>query len=93
MNVVLLYFILPESLSPEYARNRTSAPVWRKFFQHGHARMFGTIVATYFFTITGFAIMTTLFALFTEKHFGFDARKTGYLFDLSGSLASSCRAG
>ena len=32
--------------------------------------MFGFVVATYFFLIAGFSIMTTLFALFTEKRFG-----------------------
>ena len=55
--------------------------------------MFGTIVATYFFTITGFAIMTTLFALFTEKHFGFDARKTGYLFGFIGIISVILQGG
>ena len=55
--------------------------------------MFGTIVATYFFTITGFAIMTTLFALFTEKQFGFDARKTGYLFGFIGIISVILQGG
>jgi MFS family permease len=55
--------------------------------------MFGTIVATYFFTITGFAIMTTLFALFTEKHFGFDARKTGYVFGFIGIISVILQGG
>ena len=35
--------------------------------------MFGLVVATYFFLITGFSIMTAFFALFTEKRFGYDA--------------------
>ena len=55
--------------------------------------MFGTIVATYLFTITGFAIMTTLFALFTEKHFGFDARQTGYLFGFIGIISVILQGG
>ena len=80
VNVVLLYFILPESLSAgtsrATARRRTRLA---EVFQHGHGRMFGTIVATYFFIIAGFAIMTTLFALFTEKRFGYDAHANGYL--------------
>ena len=93
INVVLLYFILPESLSAEYrARPHERARI-ADVFQHGNPRMFGTIVATYFFTITGFAIMTTLFALFTEKHFGFDARKTGYLFGFIGIISVILQGG
>ena len=93
VNVVLLYFILPESLSPEYRSQPHERTRLAEVFQHGHARLFGTIVATYFFTITGFAIMTTLFALFTEKHFGFDARKTGYLFGFIGIISVILQGG
>ena len=93
VNVVLLYFILPESLSPEYRSQPHARTRLAEVLQHGHARMFGTIVATYFFTITGFAIMTTLFALFTERHFGFDARKTGYLFGFIGIISVILQGG
>ncbi|MGI8431174.1 MAG: MFS transporter, partial [Chthoniobacterales bacterium] len=62
-------------------------------FQHGHARLFGTIVVTYFFTITGFAIMTTLFALLTNRHFGSDARQTGYLFGFIGIISVILQGG
>ena len=93
VNVVLLYFFLPESLSPEYRSRPHERTRLAEVFQHGHGRMFGTIVATYFFTITGFSIMTTLFALFTEKHFGFDARQTGYIFGFIGIIAVIMQGG
>lgn len=93
LNVVLLYFILPESLSAEHRAHPRERTRMAAVFQHGNARMFGTIVATYFFTITGFAIMTTLFALFTEKHFGFDARKTGYVFGFIGIISVILQGG
>ena len=93
VNVVLLYFILPESLSAEYRSQPHHRTRLAEVFQHGHARMFGTIVATYFFSITGFAIMTTLFALFTEKHFGFDARQTGYVFGFIGIIVVILQGG
>ncbi len=48
------------------------------------APLFGMVVATYFFLVVGFAIMTTLFALFTERRFGYDARANGYLFGFIG---------
>ncbi|HEY1583252.1 MAG TPA: MFS transporter [Chthoniobacterales bacterium] len=93
LNVVLLYFILPESLSAEYRSQPHQRTRLAEVFQHGHGRFFGTIVVTYFFTITGFAIMTTLFALFTEKHFGFDARQTGYVFGFIGILSVILQGG
>ena len=93
VNVVLLYFILPESLSAEYRSKPHKRTHLAEVFQHGHGRLFGTIVATYFFSITGFAIMTTLFALFTEKHFGFDAHQTGYVFGFIGIIAVILQGG
>lgn len=93
VNVALLYFILPESLSPEHRARPQERTRLADIFQHGEPRMFGTIVATYFFTITGFAIMTTLFALFTEKHFGFDAHQTGYLFGFIGIISVILQGG
>ncbi len=93
LNVVLLYFILPESLSKEYRSRPQERTRLAEVFHHGHARLFGTIVVTYFFTITGFAIMTTLFALFTEKHFGYGARQTGYLFGFIGVISVILQGG
>ncbi len=93
INVVLLYLILPESLSKEYRSRPHERSRLAEVFQHGHGRLFGTIVATYFFTITGFAIMTTLFALLTEKHFGYDARQTGYIFGFIGIISVILQGG
>ena len=93
LNVVLIYFILPESLSAEHRSQPHDRTRMVEIFRHGHGRLFGTIVVTYFFTISGFAIMTTLFALFTEKHFGFSARETGYLFGFIGIISVILQGG
>ncbi|MBA3962909.1 MAG: MFS transporter [Chthoniobacterales bacterium] len=93
LNVVLVYFILPESLSKEYRSRPRERTRLSEVFQHGHARLFTTIVITYLFTITGFAIMTTLFALLTEKHFGYDARQTGYIFGFIGIISVILQGG
>ena len=55
--------------------------------------MFGTVVATYFFLIAGFSVMTTLFALFTEKRFGYDAHANGYLFGFIGIITVIIQGG
>ena len=92
-NVVLLYFILPESLPKEHrARPHEDASV-AEVFRHGSGWMFAIVVATYFFLIAGFAIMTTLFALFTERRFGYDAHANGYLFGFIGILTVIVQGG
>jgi DHA1 family tetracycline resistance protein-like MFS transporter len=55
--------------------------------------MFATVVATYFFLVAGFTIMTTLFALFTERRFGYDAHANGYLFGFIGIVTVIVQGG
>ncbi len=93
LNVALLYFILPESLSAEYRSRPHERTRLSEIFRHGHGNLFTIIVATYFFAVSGFSIMTTLFALFTEKRFGFSARETGYVFGLIGILSVILQGG
>lgn len=91
-NVVLLYFILPESLTREDRAAHRSAPTI-EVFRHGSGLMFGLVVATYFFLITGFSIMTTLFPLFTARRFGYDALANGYLFGFIGIISVIVQGG
>jgi MFS family permease len=92
-NVLLVYLILPESLSRQHrAAPHEDAPI-TEVFRHGRGGMFAIVVATYFFLIAGFSIMTTLFALFTEKRFGYDARANGYLFGFIGILTVIVQGG
>ncbi|MEN3368039.1 MAG: transporter, family, tetracycline resistance protein [Verrucomicrobiota bacterium] len=86
-NALLIYFLLPESLSREHRAKPHEQASLAEVFRHGRGSMFATVVATYFFLIAGFAIMTTLFALFTEKRFGYDAHANGYLFGFIGIIA------
>ena len=91
-NVALLYFILPESLPKEHRASAHEETSTIEVFRHG-SWMFGTVVATYFFLVAGFTIMTTLFALFTEKRFGYDAHATGYLFGFVGIVTVIVQGG
>ena len=92
-NAVLVYLILPESLSREHRAKPHEEARITEVFRHGRGGMFALVVATYFFLIAGFAIMTTLFALFTEKRFGYDARANGYLFGFIGIIAVIVQGG
>jgi MFS family permease len=92
-NAVLVYLILPESLSREHRAKPHEEASITEVFHHGRGAMFALVVATYFFLIAGFAIMTTLFALFTEKRFGYDAHANGYLFGFIGIVAVIVQGG
>lgn len=92
-NAVLVYLILPESLSREHRANPHEEASIAEVFRHGRGAMFAIVVATYFFLIAGFAIMTTLFALFTERRFGYDAHANGYLFGFIGIVAVIVQGG
>jgi DHA1 family tetracycline resistance protein-like MFS transporter len=92
-NVALVYFVLPESLSREHRSQPHENATVTEVFRHGRGWMFALVVATYFFLIAGFAIMTTLFALFTEKRFGYDARGNGYLFGFIGIVTVVVQGG
>jgi multidrug resistance protein len=93
VNVVLLYFILPESLSKEdRAKPHSDAPIV-EVFRHGRGGLFGIVVATYFFLVMGFTIMTAFFALFTSRRFGYDAHANGYLFGFIGIVTVIVQGG
>jgi DHA1 family tetracycline resistance protein-like MFS transporter len=84
LNAALVYLILPESLSREHRAKPHEGASITEVFRHGRGAMFAIVVGTYFFLIVGFSIMTTLFALFTEQRFGYDAPANGYLFGFIG---------
>ncbi|HZE57646.1 MAG TPA: MFS transporter [Chthoniobacterales bacterium] len=93
VNAALVYLILPESLSREHrARPHEQASI-AEVFRHGRGAMFAIVLGTYFFLIVGFSIMTTLFALFTEKRFGYDAQANGYLFGFVGIVSVIVQGG
>ncbi len=93
LNVVLLYFILPESLPKEHRAKPHEDASTIEVFRHGSGGMFGLVVATYFFLVAGFTVMTTLFALFTARRFGYDAHATGYLFGFIGIVTVIVQGG
>ncbi|HYJ06450.1 MAG TPA: MFS transporter [Chthoniobacterales bacterium] len=93
VNAVLIYLLLPESLSHEHRAKPHDEASTAEVFRHGRGAMFVLVVATYFFLIAGFAIMTTLFALFTAKRFGYDAHANGYLFGFVGLISVIVQGG
>ena len=93
INAALVYLILPESLSREHRAKPHEGASVTEVFRHGRGAMFAIVAGTYFFLIVGFSIMTTLFALFTEQRFGYDAQANGYLFGFIGIVAVIIQGG
>jgi multidrug resistance protein len=94
-NAVLLYFTLPETVTPDHpAKNRAA-----------RGRSFGNVLTAlkqprlafvliiYFLFIVAFSIMTTSFSLYAMFRFGYDAIHTGYLFAYVGVIAVIIQGG
>ena len=86
LNAVLVWLRLPETLtaaSRERARQRATIG---EVFHGGRAGMIAAILASQLASVTGFSIMTALFALYCEKRFGYDTAQVGYLLAYVGVL-------
>lgn len=88
-NAALLYFTLPETVTPERAREFAL----RRKSQQGNVRKQVTqpavmlMIAVYFLVIVAFSMMTSSLALYTIYAYGFDAQHNGYLFAFIGVVA------
>lgn len=94
-NAVLLYFTLPETVTPDHPA-RVSAARGRGLVQLIESLKdprLGFVLIIYFLFIVAFSIMTTTFSLYTMFRFGYDAQHTGYLFTYVGVLAVIVQGG
>lgn len=94
-NAILLYFTLPETVTPDHPA-RVSAAGGRglaQLLQSLRNPRLGFVLVIYFMFIVAFSIMTTSFSLFTMFRFGYDAQHTGYLFAYVGILAVIVQGG
>jgi len=95
INMVAVFFFLPESLSPaERGRARDHVPLAR-IFQEAHARHrpLLLVLAIYFFVTVAFSLLTATYPLFTERQFGFHATENGYIFAAQGLLGAIIQGG
>jgi len=91
-NAVLLYFTLPETITPDHPARTTDRSFKTMLAQLAHPRL-ALVLAIYFLFIVAFSIMTTVFALYTMYRFGYDARQNGYLFAFVGIIAVIVQGG
>lgn len=93
LNAIFIYIRLPESLAPEHRSDRHPQQTIAEVFRHSNGPGLALAISSYFFSIAGFAIMTTLYAMFNEHRFGLNVKQTGYIFALIGSIAVIIQGG
>ena len=93
VNAGFIFALLPESLDPEHRSDRRPKQSMGDVFRHANGSVLARLMVTYFLSITGFSIMTTLYALFMKHRFHYDARHTGYIFAYIGTLGVIIQGG
>ena len=89
-NAVLLYFTLPETVTPDHPA-RVSAATGRSWtqvinaFKNPRLRLVLTI---YFLSIVAFSILTAVFTLFMVFRLGYDAFHSGWIFAFVGIISA-----
>src|SRR4030095_8648264 len=94
-NAILLYFTLPETVTPDHPARVSAAGGrgWSQLLKSLRNPRLGFVLTIYFLFIVAFSIMTTSFSLYTMFRFGYDAQHTGYLFAYVGILAVIVQGG
>lgn len=93
-NALLLYFTLPETVTPDHpARTSAATGRWSQLFAALRNSRLAFVLAIYFLFVVAFSIMTASFALFTMYRFGFDASHNGYLFMYVGIIGALIQGG
>jgi DHA1 family tetracycline resistance protein-like MFS transporter len=89
-NAVLLYFTLPETVTPDHPA-RTSAAQgrsWRRLFNSLRNPRLAFVLTIYFLSIVAFSLMTACFSLFLMFRFGYDAFHNGWVFAMVGIISA-----
>jgi DHA1 family tetracycline resistance protein-like MFS transporter len=93
-NAVLLYFTLPETVTPGHpARTSAATGRWSQLARALKNARLAYVLVIYFLFVVAFSIMTTSFALFTMFRFGFDAAHNGYMFMFVGIVGAIIQGG
>jgi DHA1 family tetracycline resistance protein-like MFS transporter len=93
-NAVLLYFTLPETVTPDHpARASAATGRWSQLAEAVRQPRLAYVLVIYFLFVVAFSIMTTSFALFTMYRFGYDPVHNGYFFMYVGIIGAIIQGG
>lgn len=89
LNSLLIYLFLPESL--EHRVQRSEKLSFKEVFRSNSK--LPLVIASYFFVIMGFSVMTANYTLFAEHEFGFKPSQNAYLFAYIGLILTIMQGG
>lgn len=88
-NATLLYFTLPETVTPDHPARAFASRGWANIRRHLAHRRLVLVLFIYFLFVVSFSIMTTTFALYTKYRYGYDQKHNGYLFTYIGIISAA----
>ena len=94
-NAVLLYFTLPETVTPDHPARVSAASGrgWSQVVASLRNRSLGFVLIIYFLSIVAFSIMTATFSLFLMFRLGYDAFHNGWVFAFVGVISAIIQGG
>src|SRR6266516_3672753 len=94
-NAMLLYFVLPETVTPDHPARASAATGrgWGQLLKSFRNVRLSLILTIYFLSIVAFSIMTASFSLFLMFRFGFDAFHNGWIFAFVGIISAFIQGG
>jgi DHA1 family tetracycline resistance protein-like MFS transporter len=94
-NAILLYFVLPETVTPDHPARVSAASGrgWRQLLHSLQRPRLGFVLTIYFLSIVAFSIMTTVFSLFLMFRLGYDAFHNGWVFAFVGIVSAIIHGG
>src|SRR5437870_8689105 len=94
-NAILLYFTLPETVTPDHPARVSAASRrgWKQLINSLKRPRLGFVLTIYFLSIVAFSIMTASFSLFLMFRLGYDAWHNGWIFAFVGIISSSIQGG
>jgi DHA1 family tetracycline resistance protein-like MFS transporter len=94
-NAILLYFTLPETVTPDHPARVSAASGrgWKQVLEALRQTRLAFVLTIYFLSIVAFSIMTTVFSLFMMFRLGYDAWHSGWIFAFVGVISAIVQGG
>jgi DHA1 family tetracycline resistance protein-like MFS transporter len=94
-NAILLYFTLPETVTPDHPARASAASGrgWGQLIDSLKNPRLGFVLTIYFLSIVAFSIMTAVFSLFMMFRLGYDAFHNGWVFAFVGVISAIIQGG
>ncbi len=94
-NAILLYFTLPETVTPDHPARVSAASGrgWKQVLEALRQAQLAFVLTIYFLSIVAFSIMTTVFSLFMLFRLGYDPWHSGWIFAFVGVISAIVQGG